>query len=125
MTTRRLQPIETTETESSDITILASGLIVEDRPDYSKVVTIPDSLLRGGLVAVFRDPSHDDLEFLAAEMKSGGELAAMKKFACRICTQWGEASGISPSQWGKLRAMASTALMEALNEYFRAGDANS
>jgi hypothetical protein len=125
MTTRRLQPIETTETESSDITTLPSGLIVEDRPDYSKVVTIPDSLLRGGLVAVFRDPSHADLEFMEAELKKGSSLEGMKRFACRICTQWGEASGISPSQWDKLRGVTSTALMEALNGYFPDRTANS
>jgi hypothetical protein len=124
MTTRRLQPIETTETEATDVTTLASGLIVEDLPDYSKSITIPDSLLRGGLVVVFRDPSHADLEFMEAELKKGNNLEAMKRFACRICTQWGEASGISPSQWDKLRGVASAALMEALDGYFPARTAN-
>jgi len=87
-------------------------------PDYSKRVTIPDSLLRGGLVAVFRDPSHADLEMMEAELKKGSNLEAMKRFACRLCTQWGDSSGISPSQWDKLRGVTSAALMEALNGYF-------
>ena len=116
--TRRLQPVENVEPESADITTLPSGLVVEDRPDYSKVVTIPDSLIRGGLVATFRDPSHADLEFMEAELKKGNSLEGMKKFACRLCIGWGDASGISPSQWDKLRGITSTALMEALNSYF-------
>lgn len=121
--TKRLEPIEDQPIESTTKT-LENGLIVEDLPDYSKKVTVPDSLHRGGLVVVFRDPSHADLEYMEAELKKGDTLAASKRFACKICTQWGEASGISPSQWDKLRGVLSMAVMEAINDYFPGRTAN-
>lgn len=120
---KRLEAIDTEQT-SEQTTTLASGLVVEDLPDYSKRITVPERLHRGGLVVCFRDPSHADLEFLEAEISKGRQLDAMKRFACRLCTQWGDQSAISPSQWDKQRGVLSTALMEALNSYFpeRAAD---
>ena len=115
---RRLQAVEPQEPVSSESTTLKSGLTVEDLPDYSKQITIPDSLYRGGLVVCFRDPSHADLEFMEAQIKKGSNLEAMKRLAVRLCTQWGDRDGVTIPEWDKLRGVTSTALMEALSAYF-------
>ena len=119
----RLQAVEPeTEATVEGVETLKSGLKVEDLHDYSKRVTVPEKLMRGGLVVVFSDPSHADMEFLEQELSKGKKLEAMKRFACRICTQFGDKNAVSPSQWDKLRGVVSTALMEAINGYFPDGE---
>lgn len=117
--------LELVQQQPSPSTALVSGIIVTELEDYSKKIEIPDSLIRGGLVAIFRDPTHRDLEALNAERAKSNEISALKKFGCSLCVQWGEKPGITPPQWDGLRMALSLALIEVLNTFFPGVSAES
>lgn len=109
--------------EESNVRPLLYGATVEELSDYSQRVTLPDSLIKGGLTIVFRDPSQADLEFFEVEMqkaiKAGeSQQKAMRRFGCRLCTQWGDRPGITLPEWDKLRGKASLAIVRFLSEFF-------
>jgi hypothetical protein len=98
---------------------LPTEVTVEELQDYSLRVTLPDSIIRGGFVAVFRDPTHEDLEFLEAQMAScKTKQEAMRRFGVRCCIEWQGKPGATMQDWGGLRAKASLELMAALNKFF-------
>ena len=98
---------------------LPTEVTVEELEDFSVRVTFPDSIIRGGLIVQFRDPSHEDLEFLEAQMaKCPTKQEAMRRFGVRLCIKWGGRPGATMDDWGKLRAKASLELMAALNKFF-------
>ena len=96
-----------------------AGEEVTELEDYTLRVSLPDSIIRGGFVAEFRDPSHEDLEFLESQMAScKTKQEAMRRFGVRLCTKWQGKPGATMQDWGGLRAKASLELMAALNKFF-------
>ncbi|NJR38524.1 MAG: hypothetical protein HC781_06355 [Leptolyngbyaceae cyanobacterium CSU_1_4] len=108
------------EPEHDDNTmVLTNGTIVETLADFSKKITIPATLQPGGLVVVFRDPSHEDLEFFETQMKTAEtRLEAVKRFGVRLCIQWGDKNGVTVPQWDKLRGIVSVTLAKVLDDFF-------
>lgn len=121
MKLERIDPQTQTATELTEaVETLSNGVTIEELADFSRRVAIPEKMLPGGLVVVFKDPSQEDLEFLETQMKScATQLEAMKRFGCRLCTQWGDKPGVSPVQWNKLRGAVSTVLIKVLNNFFQ------
>ncbi len=116
----KLQRVSDSEpAESANLTTFSNGTTVEELPDFSKKVVVPEKLLPGGLVVVFRDPSQEDLEFFESQMSQcSTRLEAMKRLACRLCIKWGELNGVTPPQWNKLRGVVSATLFKVLNDFF-------
>jgi hypothetical protein len=113
-----LQAVEPQKDSSTET--LSNGAIVETLPDFSKRITFPATLQPGGLIVVFRDPSHEDLEFFEAQMKtSKTRLDAVKRFGVRLCTQWGDKPGVAVPQWDKLRGVVSVTLAQVLDDFFQ------
>jgi hypothetical protein len=108
-----------TTADDREIRTLPNGVIVEEMPDYSRKVTLPEKMLRGGLTVVFRDPTQEDSEFLESQLaKDATKQEAMRRFGCRLCTQWGDKPGVTMPEWAKLRAKASLALIQLLDTFF-------
>jgi len=108
-----------TTADGREIRTLPSGVTMEELPDYSKKVTLPEKMLRGGLTVIFRDPTQEDSEFLETQLaKSTTKQEAMRRFGCRLCTQWGDRSGVAMPEWAQLRAKASLALIQVLDAFF-------
>jgi len=96
-----------------------NGVTVETLPDFSKRIVIPATMHLGGLVVVFRDPTHEDLEFFEGQMKrSESRMDAVKRLGVRLCVEWGDRHGTTVPQWEKLRAVVSVTLSKVLDEFF-------
>jgi hypothetical protein len=97
----------------------ADGILVEVLDDYSTRLTVPDSLHRGGLTIVFRDPTQLDLEFVAKESRGLVEKSAetTKRLACKLCTQWGDRPGVSIPVYDRIRAKLALAIMQEVNDF--------
>jgi hypothetical protein len=108
-----------TTPDGREIRTLPNGVMVEEMPDYSKKVTLPEKMLRGGLTVVFRDPTQEDSEFLETQLvKDATKQEAMRRFGCRLCTQWNDKPGVAMPEWAQLRAKASLALIQVLDAFF-------
>jgi hypothetical protein len=96
-----------------------SEVVVTELEDYTLRVQLPESIIRGGFIAEFRDPTHEDLEFLEKQIGScPTKQEAMRRFGVRLCTKWNGRPGATMDEWAKLRAKASLELMGALNKFF-------
>jgi hypothetical protein len=108
-----------TLSDGREIRTLTNGVIVEELPDYSSRVILPEKMLKGGLTVVFRDPTQEDSEFLESQLaKDATKQEAMRRFGCRLCTQWGDKPGVTMPEWAQLRAKASLALIQVLDTFF-------
>lgn len=97
----------------------SDGVFIEILDDYSMRFTVPESLHPGGLVIVLRDPTQLDLEFVATFSKGKPELMPemIKRLVCRLCTQWGDRSGVSVAIYDKVRSKLAQALMQEVSDF--------
>ena len=95
------------------------GILVETLTDYSMRFTIPASLHKDGLTIVLKDPTQQDLEFVAEFSKGRTEKIAevVKRLICRLCIQWGDRDGVSIQVYDKIRAKLALALIEEVSGF--------
>jgi hypothetical protein len=108
-----------TTADDREIRTLPNGVTIEEMPDYSQKVTLPEKIFPGGLTVVFRDPTQADSEFLEKQLaQDATKQEAMRRFGCRLCSKWGDKPGVTMPEWAQMRAKASLALIQVLDAFF-------
>lgn len=95
------------------------GILVETLSDYSTRFTVPENLHKGGLTIVLKDPTQQDLEFIAEFAKGRTEkmAEAVKRMICRLCIQWGDREGVTIPIYDKIRAKLALALIDEVSSF--------